>query len=67
MSCNPVTFAEDAKRLAKGALDQVGVYDMFPGTSHVETIGNFVRSSGAGFDGAMAALMKIRFRKERFS
>ena len=32
MSCNPVTFAEDAKRLeAKGyVLDQVGVYDMFP-------------------------------------
>lgn len=52
VSCNPVTFAEDAKRLeAKGyVLDQVGVYDMFPGTSHVETIGNFVRSSGAGFD-----------------
>lgn len=52
VSCNPVTFAEDAKRLeAKGyVLDQVGVYDMFPGTSHVETIGNFVRASGAGFD-----------------
>ncbi len=45
VSCNPVTFAEDAKRLeACGfSLAQVGVYDMFPGTAHVETVGHFVR------------------------
>lgn len=46
VSCNPVTFAEDAKRLeACGfSLKQVGVYDMFPGTAHVETVGHFVRN-----------------------
>jgi len=45
VSCNPVTFAEDAKRLAGCgfSLSQVGVYDMFPGTAHVETVGHFVR------------------------
>jgi 23S rRNA (uracil1939-C5)-methyltransferase len=52
VSCNPVTFAEDAKRLkAKGyVLEQVGVYDMFPGTAHVETVGRFVRTSVVGLD-----------------
>ena len=47
VSCNPVTFAEDAKRLeACGfSLTQVGVYDMFPGTAHVETVGHFVRNT----------------------
>jgi tRNA/tmRNA/rRNA uracil-C5-methylase (TrmA/RlmC/RlmD family) len=47
-----VTFAEDAKRLkAKGyVLEQVGVYDMFPGTAHVETVGRFVRTSVVGLD-----------------
>lgn len=46
VSCNPVTFAEDAKRLETCgfSLKQVGVYDMFPGTAHVETVGHFVRN-----------------------
>ena len=45
VSCNPITFAEDAKVLAAAgyALQQVGVYDMFPGTAHVETVGYFSR------------------------
>tara|TARA_B100000242_G_scaffold290839_1_gene262978 strand:+ start:444 stop:1511 length:1068 start_codon:yes stop_codon:yes gene_type:complete len=45
VSCNPVTFAEDAKVLAASGyvLQQVGVYDMFPGTAHVETVGLFSR------------------------
>ena len=52
VSCNPVTFAEDAKRLeAKGyVLEQVGVYDMFPGTAHVQTVGRFVRAAVARSD-----------------
>jgi 23S rRNA (uracil1939-C5)-methyltransferase len=45
VSCNPITFAEDAKVLVAAgyALRQVGVYDMFPGTAHVETVGYFSR------------------------
>jgi 23S rRNA (uracil1939-C5)-methyltransferase len=45
VSCNPITFAEDARVLAAAGyvLRQVGVYDMFPGTSHVETVGYFSR------------------------
>jgi 23S rRNA (uracil1939-C5)-methyltransferase len=47
VSCNPVTFADDAKRLSDNGfvLREVGIYDMFPNTSHVETIGHFVRGS----------------------
>lgn len=53
VSCNPVTFAEDAKRLAAQGyvLEQVGVYDMFPGTAHVETVGRFVRLPTGESDG----------------
>ena len=45
VSCNPVTFADDAKRLRGGGfvLREVGIYDMFPNTAHVETVGHFVR------------------------
>lgn len=45
VSCNPSTFASDAKvLLAHGfALDEVGIYDMFPHTAHVETLGIFRR------------------------
>jgi 23S rRNA (uracil1939-C5)-methyltransferase len=45
VSCNPVTFADDAKRLLDSGfvLREVGIYDMFPNTAHVETIGHFVR------------------------
>lgn len=45
VSCNPVSFAADAHTLGclGFALKEVGVYDMFPHTSHVETIGHFCR------------------------
>lgn len=45
VSCNPVTFASDAQVLAGAGLKlrTVGIYDMFPQTSHVETLGVFVR------------------------
>lgn len=45
VSCNPLSFASDAKTLqGKGyALQSVGALDMFPFTAHVETLGLFVR------------------------
>jgi 23S rRNA (uracil1939-C5)-methyltransferase len=45
VSCNPKTFAHDAKRLNEFGfiLKEVGIYDMFPNTSHVETIGYFIK------------------------
>ena len=47
VSCNPQSFADDALRLAQAGfrLREVGVYDMFPQTAHIETVGNFVRSA----------------------
>jgi len=44
VSCDPSAFAKDAKRLIAGGmkLDQMTVVDMFPGTSHIETVGAFV-------------------------
>ncbi|MEZ5597299.1 MAG: 23S rRNA (uracil(1939)-C(5))-methyltransferase RlmD [Pseudomonadales bacterium] len=50
VSCNPVTFAADAAVLAAAGfqLAQAGVYDMFPQTAHVETLGVFRRVRGAG-------------------
>jgi 23S rRNA (uracil1939-C5)-methyltransferase len=46
VSCNPVTFASDAAVLiGRGfTLEEVGIFDMFPHTSHVETLGVFVRT-----------------------
>ncbi len=46
VSCNPATFATDARVLqdAGFSLAEVGVFDMFPQTTHVETLGVFVRS-----------------------
>jgi 23S rRNA (uracil1939-C5)-methyltransferase len=46
VSCNPRTFATDAAVLrARGfRLAEVGIFDMFPHTAHVETLGLFVRS-----------------------
>ncbi|MEZ5244631.1 MAG: TRAM domain-containing protein [Acidimicrobiales bacterium] len=43
VSCDPSAFANDAKRLidAGMTLDRMTVVDMFPGTSHVETVGAF--------------------------
>jgi 23S rRNA (uracil1939-C5)-methyltransferase len=45
VSCNPRTFAQDARLLqdAGFALTEVGVFDMFPQTAHVETLGVFHR------------------------
>ena len=49
VSCNPESFAADARVLigAGYRLKEVGVFDMFPQTSHVETLGVFTPSSGA--------------------
>ncbi|MFT7653526.1 MAG: 23S rRNA (uracil1939-C5)-methyltransferase [Limisphaerales bacterium] len=45
VSCNPLSFASDAALLSKlgYGLREVGVYDMFPQTAHVETLGVFVK------------------------
>ena len=46
VSCNPKSFAEDAAALQNAGfvLQEVGVFDMFPYTAHIETLGYFVRS-----------------------
>jgi len=48
VSCNPVTFARDAAVLMANGfeLSEVGIYDMFPNTAHVETLGLFVKAGG---------------------
>lgn len=45
VSCNPGTFARDARALAeKGyTLDRLALVDMFPQTAHIEAIGLFQR------------------------
>jgi len=47
VSCNPTTFAADARVFHDQgfALAEVGVYDMFPQTAHVETLGVFSRGA----------------------
>ena len=45
VSCNPETFASDGAILIESGfrLKSVGVFDMFPNTSHLETLGVFVK------------------------
>ena len=52
VSCNPQSFADDALRLHRAGfqLREVGIYDMFPQTAHVETIGHFVRAPRGNSD-----------------
>jgi 23S rRNA (uracil1939-C5)-methyltransferase len=47
VSCNPLSFAADARALIEAGYDlkEVGVFDMFPHTSHVEAISVFTHSS----------------------
>ena len=46
VSCHPVSFARDAAVLAKAGftLARVKLFDMFPHTTHVETLGVFERA-----------------------
>ncbi len=46
VSCSPSSFAQDAAVLTQAgfSLEQVGIYDMFPNTAHVETLGIFQKS-----------------------
>ncbi|MBV1904869.1 MAG: 23S rRNA (uracil(1939)-C(5))-methyltransferase RlmD [Pseudomonadales bacterium] len=46
VSCNPKSFAEDAAQLLAFGfiLESVRVFDMFPQTTHVETLGLFSRN-----------------------
>lgn len=46
VSCNPETFATDAAVLQQAGfrLAELGVFDMFPHTAHIETLGLFMRS-----------------------
>jgi 23S rRNA (uracil1939-C5)-methyltransferase len=43
VSCSPDSFAKDAEVLVRAGLglEQVGIFDMFPHTAHVETMGVF--------------------------
>ncbi len=45
VSCNPATFAQDARHLVDLGfnLTEAAVYDLFPQTAHIETLGLFER------------------------
>ena len=47
VSCDPVTFARDARRLENGGLrlTNLAAYDMFPQTHHVEIVATFDRKN----------------------
>jgi len=46
VSCQPASFAADAAVLQEKGylLERVGIFDMFPNTAHIETLGSFSRS-----------------------
>jgi len=46
VSCQPATFATDAAVMQSRGyrLERVGIFDMFPHTAHVETLGSFHRT-----------------------
>jgi tRNA/tmRNA/rRNA uracil-C5-methylase (TrmA/RlmC/RlmD family) len=46
LSCDPVTFARDAKRLTASGwrLATLDLLDLFPNTHHVETLSSFERA-----------------------
>ncbi len=48
ISCNPATFARDAKEIIdqKYSIDSVTPVDMFPHTKHIELVGLFTRTNG---------------------
>lgn len=45
VSCDPVTFSRDAKKLIDGGyfLESVALYDFYPQTHHIETLGHFTK------------------------
>ena len=46
VSCDPATFARDARLLVDGgfSLSDLTLFDLFPGTAHVESVGIFDRT-----------------------
>ena len=49
VSCNPDTLARDAARLVRShgyRLTRTGLVDMFPHTSHIESVTEFEMSRG---------------------
>ena len=50
VSCNPTTFARDAKVLVEAGygIDKVGLIEMFPFTRHLEVMALFSNSSASG-------------------
>ncbi|MBI3128011.1 MAG: class I SAM-dependent RNA methyltransferase [Candidatus Tectomicrobia bacterium] len=53
VSCNPATFARDARALHEGGyrIDGAHIVPMFPNTAHVETLTSWSRAPGAAPEG----------------